>query len=151
MTVNDMNMKKGPFWKTKTLKELTNDEWESLCDGCGICCLEKLEDKKTGEIRLISISCQFLDTTDCRCMIYDHRMFLNPDCLKLSLDNLTQIRWLPQTCAYRCVHEGRELEWWHPLVSGDPNTIHQAGISIRDRVVSGQYVHHEDILRLKER
>ncbi len=141
-----LNNNQGPFWKIKSLKEMTRDEWESLCDGCGICCVEKIEDRETGKIELTSVSCHFLDTINCRCLVYADRMLVNPDCIELSPDRLKQIMWLPRTCAYRCLAEGREMERWHPLVSGDPNTVHRAGISIRDRVVSGQYVHHEDIL-----
>jgi uncharacterized cysteine cluster protein YcgN (CxxCxxCC family) len=143
-----MNMKRRPFWQAKSLHEMTRDEWESLCDGCGICCLEKIEDKDTGKIKFMSISCQFLDTVNCRCMIYEDRVVVNPDCLELSPDKVKQITWLPKTCAYRCLAEGRELEWWHPLVSGDPKTVHLVGISVRDRVVPGRYVHPEDIVRL---
>jgi uncharacterized cysteine cluster protein YcgN (CxxCxxCC family) len=144
------NMKKRPFWKTKSLHEMTGDEWETLCDSCGICCLEKVEDEETGEIRLTSVSCEFLDTVNCRCLIYAHRLHLNPDCVELSVDKLKHIEWLPDTCAYRRLFERRELEGWHPLVSGDPNTIHEAGISVRDRALPGQYVHPEDILRTRD-
>ncbi len=140
-------MKQRPFWLTKSLHEMTRDEWESLCDGCGICCLEKIEDKETGKIKFMSISCQFLDTVNCRCMIYEDRVVVNPDCLELSPDEVKQITWLPKTCAYRCLAEGRVLEWWHPLVSGDPGSVHEAGISIRDNVVSGRHVHPDDILQ----
>ena len=136
-----------PFWKGKSLEELTRDEWESLCDRCGICCLEKIEDRKTGEVEMIAVSCEFLDTVHCRCLIYEDRFLLNPDCIELSPRTLKQIPWLPDTCAYRRVLEGRELEWWHPLVSGDPDRVHEAGISIRDKVTSGVYVHPGDMIR----
>lgn len=142
-----MNMKQGQFWKTKTLNEMTRDEWESLCDGCGICCLQRIEDEKTGRIKLTSVSCEFLDTVNCRCLVYEDRFLLNPDCVEFSPDKLKHIGWLPSTCAYRCLSEERELEWWHPLVSGDPSTVHQAGISTRDKVLPGQCAHPEDILR----
>jgi len=143
-----MNRDQAPFWKRKLLNQMTPDEWESLCDGCGICCLQKVEDKTTGEIELIAVSCEFLDTVSCRCMIYTHRFFINPDCVELTPFNVMGISWLPDTCAYRCIFEGRALEWWHPLVSGDPRTVHKAGISVRDRAVSGQYVHPEDIRKI---
>lgn len=139
-------MKKRPFWKTKSLHEMTRDEWESLCDSCGICCLEKVEDEETGVIKLTAVSCDFLDTVTCRCLVYEDRFDLNRDCVELSADKLKHMAWLPNTCAYKSLSEGRELEWWHPLVSGDPNTVHEARISVRDRVVPGQYVHPEDIL-----
>jgi len=145
-TKESLNVKKGPFWKTKSLQEMTRDEWESLCDRCGICCLEKVEDEETGKIKLTSVACEFLDTVTCHCLIYGDRFYLNPDCVALSADKLKHIEWLPHTCAYKNLSEGRELEGWHPLVSGDPNTVHEAGISVRDRVVPGQYVHPEDIL-----
>jgi len=149
-TKSSFNMKKRPFWKTKSLHEMTPDEWESLCDSCGICCLEKVEDEETGEIKLTSVSCEFLDTVNCRCLIYEHRFHLNPDCVELSVDKLKHIEWLPDTCAYKSLFEGRELEGWHPLVSGDPNTVHEAGVSVRDRALPGQYVHPKDILRKRE-
>jgi uncharacterized cysteine cluster protein YcgN (CxxCxxCC family) len=139
-------MKKSPFWKRKSLHEMTGDEWESLCDGCGICCLEKVEDEETGKIQITPVSCEFLDTVNCRCLVYEDRFHLNPECLELSVDKLEHIEWLPSTCAYKCLSQGRGLEWWHPLVSGDLNTVHKAGISVRDRVLPGQHVHPEDIL-----
>jgi uncharacterized cysteine cluster protein YcgN (CxxCxxCC family) len=143
-------MKKSPFWKTKSLHEMTRDEWESLCDSCGICCLEKVEDEETGVIKLTPVSCEFLDTVTCRCLVYEDRFHLNRECLELSADKLKQMAWLPNTCAYKSLSEGRELEWWHPLVSGDPNTVHEARISVRDRVLPGEYVHPEDILGNRE-
>lgn len=136
-----MPLKKDPFWKSKSFKEMTRDEWESLCDGCGICCCQKIKDANTGRIELIPISCQFLHPVNCRCMIYKDRLLANPECAELSPDTLKQITWLPGTCAYRCLAEGRELEWWHPLISGDADTVHIAGISVRDKIVPGQYLH----------
>jgi uncharacterized cysteine cluster protein YcgN (CxxCxxCC family) len=149
-TKERFNTKERPFWKTKSLHKMTADEWESLCDRCGICCLEKVEDGETGEIKLTSVSCEFLDTVNCRCLVYEHRLHLNPDCVELSVDKLKHIEWLPDTCAYRRLFEGRELEGWHPLVSGDPTTVHEAGVSVRDRALPGQYVHPEDILNNRE-
>lgn len=129
-------MKQAPFWKTKSLKEMTRDEWESLCDGCGICCLQKLEDTATGKIVLTSVSCQLLDTVSCRCMIYEDRLLINPGCIELTPDKIKEITWLPDTCAYRRLNDQRELEWWHPLVSGDPEAVHHAGISVRDKAMN---------------
>ena len=149
-TKESLNVKKSPFWKTKSLHEMTREEWESLCDGCGICCLEKVEDLETGEVKLTAVSCEFLDTVTCRCLVYEDRFHLNRDCVELSADKLKHMAWLPKTCAYKSLSEGRELEWWHPLVSGDPNTVHEARISVRDRVLPGQYVHTEDILGNRE-
>ena len=138
-------MKTDPFWKTKTLEEMTPEQWESLCDGCGICCLEKLEDADTGEIELTSISCEFMDTSNCRCLIYENRTFINSDCIDLTPENTREFKWLPETCAYRLVSEGKDLEWWHPLVSGDSLTVHKSGISVRFKAISMQNIHPEDI------
>ena len=138
-------MKPTPFWKTKPLEEMNHGEWESLCDGCARCCLQKIEDEDTGQIQLTPVSCDFLDISNCRCMVYEDRALVNPDCVALSPDKLRHISWLPTSCAYRCLAEGRELEWWHPLVSGDPDTVHKAGISVRDKVLPGQYVHPDDL------
>jgi uncharacterized cysteine cluster protein YcgN (CxxCxxCC family) len=131
--------------KNKTLDELTPGEWESLCDHCGLCCLQKLEDEITGRIKYIGIACEFLDIERCQCLVYENRHFANPNCVALTKDNIKQIKWLPDSCAYRRLAEGRELEGWHPLKSGDPATVHQAGISVRDKAVSGQYLHSGDL------
>lgn len=142
-----MNKKKQePFWKTKPLNRMSPEEWESLCDGCGICCLEKKENEDTGVIVTTSVACAFLDTNTCQCMIYHERLKLNPECIDLKPRTIKRTNWLPETCAYRCVAEGRELPWWHPLVSGDPKTVHQAGISVRGKVLSGRYVHPDEII-----
>ncbi|MGD2125757.1 MAG: YcgN family cysteine cluster protein [Desulfobacteraceae bacterium] len=138
-------MKEALFWKSKSLKEMSRTEWEFLCDGCAICCLEKVADGKTGTIKLTSVACEFLDTTTCRCSIYELRTIANPSCTKITPKNVKQIGWLPRTCAYRSLAEDRDLEWWHPLVSGDPDTVHEAGISIRNKVVSGAFVHPDDL------
>ena len=135
----------SPFWKTKNLQELSRQEWESLCDGCGLCCLQKLEDRKTGRIDYTSVSCYLLDIERCRCRSYENRMLLVRDCLQLTPANVVTFRWLPKTCAYRLLTAGKELYWWHPLVSGDAETVHRAGISARDRAISEEYVHPDDI------
>ena len=140
-----MGQIKEPFWKTKTLNELTPDEWESLCDQCGICCLQKTEDENTGEVKVVGLSCEFLDTEQCRCLVYGDRKLVNPDCILLTPETIKQKKWLPDTCAYRRLAEGRDLEQWHPLISNDPMAVHDAGISIRDKVVSGIYVHPKDV------
>tara|TARA_B100001146_G_scaffold192860_1_gene179026 strand:+ start:743 stop:1255 length:513 start_codon:yes stop_codon:yes gene_type:complete len=124
-----------PFWKQKSLKELSVDEWESLCDGCGKCCLHKLEDEDTAEIFYTEVACSLLDIGKCRCTNYHNRTLLIHDCVKLTAANLCNIPWLPATCAYRLIDEGKDLYWWHPLVSGDPETVHQAGISVRNRAI----------------
>ena len=138
---------KEPYWKVKSLREMTQEEWESLCDGCGICCLEKVIDEETGDIRLTSIACEFLDTTTCRCTIYGLRTLANPTCIQLRPKNIKKISWLPWTCAYRSIAEGRDLPFWHPLVSGDPAAVHKAGISVRNKVISGLHVRPEDLER----
>ena len=125
-----------PFWRTKTLAEMTDGEWESLCDGCGLCCLNKLEDWDTGEVVWTSIRCQLLDDHSCRCKDYENRQATVPDCIRLTVKSVGEISWLPPTCAYRLVRDGEDLYWWHYLVSGDPETVHQAGISVRGRTVN---------------
>jgi hypothetical protein len=125
-----------PFWKTKKLSEMSPSEWESLCDGCGKCCLNKLEYEDTGEIDWTNVACRLLDHRSCRCKSYGLRKVLVEECVSLTPDNLAAIDWLPPTCGYRLVKEGRDLYWWHPLISGDPETVHVAGISARGRVVS---------------
>lgn len=123
-----------PFWRTKTLEEMTPQEWESLCDGCGRCCLVKLEDEDTGRIHATDIGCRLFDAGTCRCRNYAERSTLVPDCVTLTPHDVRTLRWLPPTCAYRLVGEGRDLPWWHPLVSGDPETVVAAGVSVRGRV-----------------
>lgn len=125
----------SPFWKQKTLHQMTRDEWESLCDGCGKCCLNKLEDWDTGDIVWTNIGCELLNCDTCRCGDYSNRFEKVPDCIELTPDKIETIGWLPPTCAYRLIAEGNDLYWWHPLVSGDPETVHQAGISVRGRAV----------------
>lgn len=133
-----------PFWKTKRLDELTQDEWESLCDGCGLCCLNKLEDWDTGEVAFTSVACRLLDQTSCRCKDYENRQATVPDCIQLTPQTVEEIGWLPPTCGYRLVRDGEDLYWWHPLVSGDPETVHQAGISARGRTISENEVDVDD-------
>jgi uncharacterized protein len=123
-----------PFWQRKRLTEMTRAEWESLCDGCGRCCLVKLEDEDTDDIYFTSVGCRLLDAGTCRCRDYAHRSDKVDDCVRLTPKVVGEIGWLPPTCAYRLLDEGKDLYWWHPLVSGDPDTVHQAGISVRGRV-----------------
>jgi uncharacterized cysteine cluster protein YcgN (CxxCxxCC family) len=133
-----------PFWKTKTLAQMTNPEWESLCDGCGLCCLNKLEDWDTGEVAFTSVRCQLLDAHDCNCSDYANRRDTVPECIQLSLKLVNEIGWLPPTCAYALVRDGEDLYWWHYLVSGDRQTVHMAGISTRDRTVNELDVKTDD-------
>jgi uncharacterized cysteine cluster protein YcgN (CxxCxxCC family) len=124
----------APFWKTKSLEQMTDSEWESLCDGCGRCCLNKLEDEDTGEIYFTHVGCRLLDGQSCRCHDYENRSEQVPDCVRLTPQTVREITWLPPTCGYRLVADGRDLYWWHPLVSGDPETVVAAGVSVRGRV-----------------
>ena len=124
-----------PFWKAKRLDEMTHEEWESLCDGCAKCCLAKLEDEDSGEIAYTNVACRLLDLGTCRCSNYAERDRFVPDCITLTPENVSQLRWMPSTCAYRLLAEGRDLPSWHPLVSGDPSTVHRVGVSVRGRAV----------------
>ncbi len=124
-----------PFWQRKSLAEMTEAEWESLCDRCGRCCLHKIEDIDTGEVLFTNVVCALFDLSGGRCTRYRIRRHLVPDCLDLK-EGLPPLHWLPKTCAYRLLAEGKPLPWWHPLVSGDPETVHEAGISIRSFAIS---------------
>ena len=125
-----------PFWERKTLDQMSPSEWESLCDGCAKCCLHKLEDIETGELAFTNVACRLLDTELCRCTSYADRKRFVPDCRLLTPRAVRELDWLPSTCAYRLVKEGKDLYWWHPLVSGDAETVHDAVVSVRGRVVS---------------
>ncbi len=140
-----MNHHQKPFWKTKSLSEMTQEEWESLCDVCGRCCLRKLEDRNTGKVYYTNVACRLLDIEDCRCISYQKRMLQNSECLVLTPTTAKQIHWLPTTCAYRLLADGRELKWWHPLVSGNSDTVHEAGISVRSKVISEEYIHPDEL------
>jgi len=120
-----------PFWRWKALEELDDAEWEALCDGCGRCCLNKLEDEDTGRIHLTRLACRLLDLGSCKCSDYVNRRDKVPDCVRITPEKARTLSWLPQSCAYRRLAEGRDLAWWHPLVSGSPDTVHDAGISVR--------------------
>jgi uncharacterized cysteine cluster protein YcgN (CxxCxxCC family) len=124
-----------PFWRAKTLGEMSRAEWESLCDGCGRCCLHKLRDEDSDELGWTNVACRLLDTHSCRCSDYANRRARVPDCVRLTPKRVATIDWLPPTCAYRLVQEGQDLPWWHPLVSGDPETVHQAGVSVRGKAI----------------
>jgi uncharacterized cysteine cluster protein YcgN (CxxCxxCC family) len=141
-----MRNKSAPFWKTKSLKEMSKAEWESLCDGCGLCCLYTLQEERTDKIYHTTVSCRYLDIERCRCTVYRDPYITPSYCKKITPDNIRRLNWLPDTCAYRCLAEGNGLAWWHPVVSGDPDTVHQAGISARDKAVSGRHVHPDDMV-----
>ncbi len=136
-----------PFWRTKSLEEMTEKEWESLCDGCGRCCLVKLEDEETKEVELTRLACRLLDHGSCRCSDYANRFEKVHDCIKIDAEKVREIDWLPATCAYRLIGEGKELAWWHPLVSGDPDTVHEAGVSVRGWAISEAKVKPRDMYK----
>jgi hypothetical protein len=125
------------FWERKPLNKLSRAEWEALCDGCGKCCLNKLEDEESGEVALTRVACRLLDDASCRCAQYEIRHQFVPDCIVLKPENLdSHAYWMPQTCAYRLLWQGRPLPDWHPLITGDPDSVHKAGVSVRGMTVS---------------
>jgi uncharacterized cysteine cluster protein YcgN (CxxCxxCC family) len=124
-----------PFWERKSLRQMTEAEWESLCDGCGKCCLNKLQDEDTGALAFTNAACKLLDRQTCRCSDYANRWDHVPECVKLDPNAVHRLAWLPSTCAYRVLAEGHPLPAWHPLLTGDPASVHRAGISVRGRVV----------------
>ncbi len=133
------------FWETKTLAQMSPDEWEALCDGCGLCCLVKIEDEDSGQVYNTSVSCKQLDIESCRCRDYKNRLSDVPMCTKLTLENIAQLHWLPETCAYKRIHENKTLPSWHPLISKDNNAVHQTGVSAKWFAVSEEYVHPEQL------
>jgi len=139
-------MTSEPFWRSKTLDQMSREEWESLCDGCAKCCLVKLEDEDTGEIEPTDVACRLLELGTCRCGDYANRKRKVSDCVILTPKNVGELRWMPSTCAYRLVHEGRDLYPWHHLVCGDRDAVHRAGASIKGRVVSERDVSDEELL-----
>ena len=133
------------FWEDTPFDQLSRPEWEALCDGCGKCCLNKLEDEDTGEVALTRISCRLLDNATCLCSNYPNRRKFVSECISLTAQNITDhLYWLPQTCAYRLVYEGRPLFDWHPLISGDPETVHRAGVTMRGLTLSETSVDEDD-------
>lgn len=135
----------APFWKRKTLREMTAEEWEALCDGCARCCLVKLEDEDDGALYFTDVACRLLDRAACRCTDYVNRCTRVPGCIPLTPDSVETLAWLPPSCAYRLIAEGRDLYWWHPLVSGTRETVHKAGISVRGRTVAEEEIAVDDL------
>ena len=125
-----------PFYETKTLSEMSLQEWESLCDGCGKCCVVLLQDADDDSVHRTNVACKLLDLKAVRCSDYANRHARVPGCVKLSPDNIGDLTWMPDTCAYRLLHEGQPLPDWHPLKTGDPKSVERAGVSVKGRLVS---------------
>jgi len=140
-----LKVEKEPFWKRKALSEMSKLEWESLCDGCARCCLHKLEDEDTEEVFYTDVVCRYLDQDACRCTEYQDRNRLVPNCVWLTPDDVEAFHWLPTTCAYRLVAEGKPLNDWHPLISGRAESVQEAGIAVTGRCVSEEFVHEEEL------
>lgn len=133
------------FWQEKQLQQMTDQEWESLCDGCARCCLLKLEDEDTGELFFTNVSCALLNINACRCTDYSNRKSRQPECLDIRKMKLSEYQWLPETCAYRCLAEGRSLPSWHPLLTRDVNSVAEAGINVEGFAVSEEYIHADQL------
>ncbi|MEM9319967.1 MAG: YcgN family cysteine cluster protein [Pseudomonadota bacterium] len=132
------------FWARIPLERLTQAEWEALCDGCGKCCLNKLEDEDTGEVALTRIACRLFDDATCQCANYPRRKEFVPECIVLSPNTMADVAYfMPETCAYRLLHEGKPLYWWHPLISGEQASIHRAGVSAQSITLSETEVPEE--------
>jgi uncharacterized cysteine cluster protein YcgN (CxxCxxCC family) len=136
--MNEASEAPVPFWRAKTLEEMSASEWESLCDGCARCCLVKLEDEDSGQIHYTDLGCTLLDGRSCQCRDYPNRQKKVSDCVRLTPEAVRTLTWLPVTCAYRRLAEGRDLAWWHPLVSGSADTVHEAGVSVRGKIAASE-------------
>ena len=132
------------FWETTPLAEMNTEQWESLCDGCGKCCVIKLEDVDDGTIYYTDIGCKLLDQNNCRCQNYPERKKIVPDCVILKPDTLEALPWMPSTCAYRLLHENQPLPDWHPLITGDPDSTHQAGQSVAGKIFTEGDIAEDD-------
>lgn len=133
------------FWTRIPLADMTDEEWEALCDGCGKCCLNKLEDEDSAEVAFTRIACRLFDDATCQCANYAERKIHVPECIQLTPKGMEAVAYfMPETCAYRLLHEGKPLHWWHPLVSGSSETVHEAGVSARGITVNEYEVADED-------
>lgn len=135
----------GNFWVTKTLEQMSPDEWELLCDGCGICCLLKLEDEDNGEVHTASVSCRLLNLETCKCRDYNNRLSKVAMCRQLNMENISSMQWLPESCAYKRLYNGKLLPDWHPLITGNENSAHDAGVSVKFYAISEEYIHPEQL------
>ena len=140
------NEPKNQFWKTVPLEKMSEEQWESLCDGCGKCCLIKLEDIDTGIIHYTSVGCKLLDCKTAKCTKYSERINHVPDCVFLTPKNLKMLQWMPKSCAYRLINEKKELPKWHPLLTGEKNSTLLAGQSVAERIVGENEVNENDLL-----
>ena len=135
-----------PFWKTKTLEEMNEQEWESLCDNCGLCCLIQLEDEDTGQIVRTNVACKYLDMDSCTCSDYENRQKNVPDCLKVTPEIIPKLEWMPPSCAYLLLHQGKDLYDWHPLISGRAESVHEAGTaSLHGRMICESEIDMDNI------
>jgi uncharacterized cysteine cluster protein YcgN (CxxCxxCC family) len=139
---------KDSFWTKKSLREMTTNEWESLCDGCALCCMHKIQDEDSDEVIYTDVACKLLDLSDCRCSDYTNRLSKVPDCLQLTPDSHEAFEWLPDTCAYRLLARGEDLPKWHPLITGRPESVHEAGISMLGQAVSENDFEDFDVLKM---
>ncbi|MGI0117732.1 YcgN family cysteine cluster protein [Zooshikella sp. RANM57] len=133
-----------PFWQQKSLKQFSKEEWESVCDGCGLCCLHKLEDEDDGQVYYTQIACRLLDDDSCRCQEYEQRTHHIPECTVLSPEYITEFHWLPPTCAYRLLAEDKPLPAWHPLVTGCAESVHEEGVSVKGKTLCETQIPEED-------
>ena len=138
-------MSVGNFWEIKTLEQMSPDEWESLCDGCGLCCLVKIEDEESDEVFNTTVSCRQLDIETCRCCDYKNRQADVSMCIQLTLENLPELNWLPETCAYKRLYSGLSLPLWHYLITNDKNSVHDAGVSAKWFALSEEYIHPDQL------
>ena len=134
------------YWETKSLAEMSKEEWESLCDGCGRCCLIRLEDEETGATAETNIACHLLDIASCRCGDYENRSKVVPDCVTLNKDNVLQLPWIPSSCAYRRLAEGRPLADWHPLIAGNRDKMIEEGVCVSTYAVSEEEVDEDELV-----